>query len=118
MKRNCPGKKANEAKEETQTEVREPLERSSRSRSMNMKNNIVNMRKVEVLNMGNPVEGDLFPEEEEETREVKLDVIPMENQGTSLGNVPREIKKEKVNLTFRKHREGMLKQKEQRMEHP
>jgi hypothetical protein len=30
----------------------------------------------------------------------------------------RKINKEEVKLTFQKHREGMLKQKEQRMEHP
>jgi hypothetical protein len=42
----------------------------------------------------------------------------MERQDISLGNVPRERKKEKVNLTFLKHKEEMLKQKEQRMEHP
>jgi hypothetical protein len=41
----------------------------------------------------------------------------VERQDISLGNVPRERKKEKVKLTFRKHREEMLKQKEQRMEH-
>jgi hypothetical protein len=32
-------------------------------------------------------------------------------------NAPRKIKKEEK-LTFRKHKEGMLKQKEKRMEHP
>jgi hypothetical protein len=42
----------------------------------------------------------------------------VERQGTSLGNVPRKRKKEKVKLTFQKHRGGMLKHKEQRMEHP
>jgi hypothetical protein len=52
--------------EETQAEVREPPEKSSIRRSMKMTNNIVNMRKVEVLNKGNTVEEDLFPEEEEE----------------------------------------------------
>jgi hypothetical protein len=36
----------------------------------------------------------------------------VERQVTSLGNVPRKRKKEKVKLTFRKHREGMLKQKD------
>jgi hypothetical protein len=46
LKRNWPGKKANEAKEETQAKVREPPERNSRSISMKMTNNIVNMRKV------------------------------------------------------------------------
>jgi hypothetical protein len=35
----------------------------------------------------------------------------VEIQGTCLGNVPRKINKEEVKLTFRKHREGMLKQK-------
>ena len=42
----------------------------------------------------------------------------MERQDISIGNVLRERKKEKVKLTFRKYREEMLKQKEQRMEHP
>jgi hypothetical protein len=41
----------------------------------------------------------------------------VERQDISLGNVLRERKKEKVKLTFQKHREEMLKQKEQRMEH-
>jgi hypothetical protein len=41
----------------------------------------------------------------------------VERQDISLGNVSREIKKEKVKLTFWKHREEMLKHKEQRMEH-
>jgi hypothetical protein len=36
--------------------------------------------------------------------------MPMERQGTCLGNVPRK-RKEEVKLTFQKHREGMLKQK-------
>jgi hypothetical protein len=40
-------------------------------------------------------------------------------QGTCLGNVPRgRTNKKEVKLTFQKHKEGMLKQKEQRMEHP
>jgi hypothetical protein len=42
----------------------------------------------------------------------------MERQDISLRNVSRERNKEKVKLTFQKHREEMLKQKEQRMEHP
>ena len=42
----------------------------------------------------------------------------MERRDIILGNVPRETKKEKVKLTFRKHRKGMLKQKEHRMEDP
>jgi hypothetical protein len=41
----------------------------------------------------------------------------MERQDTCLGNVPRRRRKEE-NLTFQKHDEEMLKQKEQRMEHP
>jgi hypothetical protein len=39
----------------------------------------------------------------------------VENQDTSLGNVPRK-RKEEVKLTFQKHKKGMLKQKVQRME--
>jgi hypothetical protein len=41
----------------------------------------------------------------------------MEIQGTCLGNAPRKRKKEEK-LTFQKHKEGMSKHKEQRMEHP
>ena len=52
--------------EENQAEVRETPEKSSIRRSMNMTNNIVNMKKVEVINKGKTVEEDLFPEEEEE----------------------------------------------------
>jgi hypothetical protein len=44
--------------------------------------------------------------------------MPVERQGTCLGNVPRKIKNEEVKLTFQKNREGMLKHKEQRMEDP
>jgi hypothetical protein len=44
--------------------------------------------------------------------------MPVERQGTCLGNVLRERNKEEVNLTFQKHRKGMLKQKVQRMENP
>jgi hypothetical protein len=42
----------------------------------------------------------------------------VERQGTCLGNDSRKRKKDEVKLTFQKHREGMLKQKEKRMEHP
>jgi hypothetical protein len=42
----------------------------------------------------------------------------VERQGTYLGNIPRKINKEEVRLTFQKHGEEMLKQKEQRMEDP
>jgi hypothetical protein len=42
----------------------------------------------------------------------------MERQGTCIGNSPKKIKKEEVNLTFQKHREEMLKRKEQRMGGP
>jgi hypothetical protein len=44
--------------------------------------------------------------------------MPVEIQGTCLRNAPRKRKKGEVKLTFEKHREGMLKQKEQRMEDP
>jgi hypothetical protein len=36
----------------------------------------------------------------------------VERQDVRLGNVPRERKKEKVKLTFQKHKGGMLKQEE------
>jgi hypothetical protein len=39
------------------------------------------------------------------------------DRDTCLGNVPRRRRKEEK-LTFQKHSEEMLKQKEQRMEHP
>jgi hypothetical protein len=63
MKRNWPGSESNEVEEEIQAEVREPTERSSRSRSMKLKNNIVTMRKVEFLKKDNMVEEVFFPEE-------------------------------------------------------
>jgi hypothetical protein len=44
--------------------------------------------------------------------------MPVERQGTCLGNVLRKINKEEVKLTFQKHKEEMLKQKEHRMEDP
>jgi hypothetical protein len=44
--------------------------------------------------------------------------MPMERKGTCLGNALRKRKKEEVKLTFKKHKEDMLKQKEQRMEDP
>jgi hypothetical protein len=68
---------------------------------------------VEVLKKDNMEEGVLFPEDEEEPEEVKLDVIPAENQDTSLGNVPRERKKREAKHTLLKHR-SMWKQKEER----
>jgi hypothetical protein len=66
LNKNWPGNKANEAEEEIQEEVRELPERSSKSRSMKLKNNIVTMRKVEVLRKDKMEEEDIFPEEEEE----------------------------------------------------
>jgi hypothetical protein len=42
----------------------------------------------------------------------------MERQGTCLGNFLRKRKNVEVKLTFHKHRKGMLKPKEKRMEHP
>ena len=41
----------------------------------------------------------------------------VERHGTCIGSVPRKIKEEEK-LTFQNHREGMLKEKEQRMEDP
>jgi hypothetical protein len=43
--------------------------------------------------------------------------MPMERQDTCLGNIPRRGRKEEK-LTFQKHNEDILRQKEQRMEHP
>jgi hypothetical protein len=79
MKRNWPGNKDNEIEEEIQAEVREPTEKSSRNQIMKLENNIVTQRKVEVLRKDNMEEESLFPEEEEEPEEVKLNVIPVEN---------------------------------------
>jgi hypothetical protein len=42
----------------------------------------------------------------------------VERQDTCLGNVPRKRNKEEAKLSFQKHTEDMLKQKEQRMEYP
>jgi hypothetical protein len=70
--------KANETKEEIQAEVRKPVERSLRNQRMKLENNIVNLRKVEVLRKDNMEEEDLFLEEEEELEEVKLDVMSVE----------------------------------------
>jgi hypothetical protein len=46
---------------------------------MKLENNIVTLRKVEVLRKDNIEEEAIFPKEEEELAEVRLDVIPMEN---------------------------------------
>jgi hypothetical protein len=70
---------------------------------MKLENNIVTQIKVEFINKDNMEEEDIFPEEEEEPKEEKLDVILVENQGTSLGNVSRERKKEEVKHTLLKH---------------
>jgi hypothetical protein len=43
--------------------------------------------------------------------------MPVERQDTCLGNVPRKRRKEET-LTFQKQGKEMLKQKEQRIEHP
>jgi hypothetical protein len=56
-----------------------PTERSSRSQSMKLANNIVAMKKVDVLRKKNMEEEAHFLEDEEEPEEVKLDVIPVEN---------------------------------------
>jgi hypothetical protein len=60
LNKNWPRNKANEV------EVSELPERSSKRRSMKLKNNIVTMRKVEVLRKDKMEEEDIFPEEEEE----------------------------------------------------
>jgi hypothetical protein len=65
---------------------------------------------VEVLRKDNMEEEDFFPEDEEELEEVKLNVIPLENQGTSLGNVSKERKKEEGKHTLLNHK-NMWKQK-------
>jgi hypothetical protein len=117
MKSNWLGSKANEVEEEIQAEVRELIEIISRSRSMKLTNNIVTMRKVEFLKKDNMEEEAIFSEEEEEEapEEVNLDVMPMENQSTSLGNVLRERKEEEVKYTSLKHI-IMWKQKQQKEE--
>jgi hypothetical protein len=82
---------------------------------MKLVNNIVTLRKVEFLKKDNMEEEALFPEEEEEPEEVKLDVMPVENQDTSLGNVLRGRKKEEEKHTLLKHR-SMWKKKQQKKE--
>jgi hypothetical protein len=109
MKKNWPGNKYNEIEEEIQAEVREQAERSSRIQSMKLANIIVTLKKVEFLKKDNMEEEALFPEE------VKLDVIPVENHGTNLGNVLRERKKEEVKHKLLKHR-SMWKKKKQKEE--
>jgi hypothetical protein len=81
---------------------------------MKMENNIVTHRKVEVLRKDNMEEESLFIEDEEALEEVMLDLMPVENQGTSLGNVPREIKEEERH-TLLKHI-SMWKNKHQKEE--
>jgi hypothetical protein len=58
---------------------------------------------VKVLRKENMEQEARFPEEGEEPEKVKSDVMSMEKQGTSLGNVPREIKKEEEKNTLLKH---------------
>jgi len=70
-----------------------------------MERNIVTLRKVEVLRKDNMEEDALFLEEEEEPKEVKLDVMPMERKVTCLANAQRRINK----LAEEKH--TFLKQK-------
>jgi hypothetical protein len=82
---------------------------------MKLENIIVTQRKVEVIKNDNMEKESLFPEEEEEPEEAKLDVIPMENQGISLANVPRERKKEEEKHTLLKHI-NMWKHKKQKEE--
>jgi hypothetical protein len=59
LRKNWPGNKSNEVEAEIQAEAREPTERSSRSRSLKLKNNIITMRRVEVLKKDN-MEEDVF----------------------------------------------------------
>jgi hypothetical protein len=66
LNRNWLGRKANKTEEEIQAEVRELVEKRSRSQRMKMKNNIVTMRKVEVIEKENMEEESIFLEEEEE----------------------------------------------------
>jgi hypothetical protein len=116
MKRNWPENKANETKEEIQAEVREPIERSSRNQRMKLENNIVTLGKVEVLRKDNMDGEYIFLEEEGEREEVKLYVMPMERQGTCLGNSQRRRKTlEEEKHTFMKHR-SMWKQHKQKEE--
>jgi hypothetical protein len=56
---------------------------------MKLAHNIFTLRKVEVLRKENMEEENFSPLEGEELEEAKLDGMPMENQGTSLGNVSR-----------------------------
>jgi hypothetical protein len=102
---------------EIQAEAREPAERSSRSRSLKLTNNIVTMRRVEVLKKDNMEEEVLFPEveEEEEPEEAWLNAIPVEKKDINLGNVPTEREKEAEKHTLLKHR-NMWKQKQQKEE--
>jgi hypothetical protein len=80
--------------------------------------NHTDTRKEEGVPEEDKVVEEVLLEEEEEEEEEKYDVMLVESQGTCLGNVPRKGNKEEVKLTFQKHKEGMLKQKEQRMEYP
>ena len=111
MKRNWLENKANETEEEIQAEVRELAKRSSRNQRMKLESIIVTLRKVEFLRKDNMEEGATFLEEEEELEEVKSNFMLVENQDTSLGNVPREIKKEEVKNKLLKHK-SMWKQKQ------
>jgi hypothetical protein len=61
MRKIWPRGKANEAKEEIQAEAGEPTERISRSQSLKLTNNIVTMRRVEVLKKDNMEEEVFFP---------------------------------------------------------
>jgi hypothetical protein len=78
-----------------------------------LKLHTVTRNKEEVPEEDRVVEETLLEEEVEE----EYDVMHVERQGTCLGNAPRKRKKEEK-LTFQKHKEEMLKKKEQRMEHP
>jgi hypothetical protein len=79
---------------------------------MKLKNNIVTMRKVEVIKKDSMVEEVHFPDEEdeEEQEEVYLDAIHVERKDTSLGNVPGERTEEELKHTLSKHR-SMWKKK-------
>ena len=78
MKRIFPKKKSNEIEGGIQTEVREPIERSSRNQSMKLERSIVTLRKVEFRRKENMEEEALLLEEEEDLEEVKIDVMLVE----------------------------------------
>jgi hypothetical protein len=102
---------------EIQVEARELVERSSRSPSLKLTNNIANMRKVEVLKKDSMEEEVNFleVEVEEDPEEAWLNAIPMEKKDINIGNVPTEKEKKAENHTLSKHI-NMWKKKKQKEE--